>query len=209
MRRVWAVVSALPDFAMAAVYLVTWIDPHAFGDRMVRHLLAVVLLEFIIIHSSAFMGVTAISDMPRWKKVKAVLGLGLMYSIFAGAFSLAFQSWWPITAFWALTLNRLLPIILNVVPSEKEKALIQHGWAGSAVMYLLFVFLTVLIPVPDFGITPDVVAEQDLASGSDDPGIWQTQPERAIAFGFLYFTSIGLLELSAMRWVQQDVSVAV
>ncbi|HEY5609981.1 MAG TPA: hypothetical protein VIL97_02140 [Thermoanaerobaculia bacterium] len=205
MRVVAAILSALPDFAMAAVYLITWIDPNALGDdRMVKHLVSVVLLEFIIIHSSAFMGTAAISGLSRWKKVQAILGLSVLYSIFAGAFSLAFKSWWPITAFWALTLNRLLPVLLGVVPSDRQKALIQAGWAGSACMYLIFIFLTILVPSPQFGITPAVVEAQDLTAGSDDPGIWQTEPHRAIAFGFLYFTTIGLLELSAMRWAAAE-----
>jgi len=205
MRFAGAVLSALPDFAMGAVYLITWIDPNALGDdRMVKHLVSVVLLEFIIIHSSAFMGVTAISDLSRWKKVRAILGLALMYSIFAGAFSLGFKSWWPITAFWALTLNRLLPVILGVVPNDRQKALIQMGWAGTACMYLIFIFLTILIPSPRFGITEKVVALQDLSAGSEDPGIWQTEPHRAIAFGFLYFTAVGLLELSTARWAAAE-----
>ena len=41
---------------LAAMYLVTWISREALGGDMLRYLVYVVLLEFIIIHSSAFLG---------------------------------------------------------------------------------------------------------------------------------------------------------
>jgi hypothetical protein len=197
MNRIAAFVSALPDFGMAALFLATWIAPEAIEERMVRHLVSVVLLEFIIIHSSAFMGVVAISDKPVTDKVKAILGLTILYSLFAGGFSLAFKSWWPIAAFWGLSLNRLLPIILGVVPSEREKELIQTGWAITACAYLLLVTVTLFLPLPQLGITPAVIDRQELEQGTDEPGVWQTQPHRAMAFGFLYFIAVGAGEILA------------
>lgn len=123
--------SALPDFGLAATFLVTWIAPHALGARMVFDLTLVMLLEFIVVHSSAFMGNVLVGDLNRRKKTAAVLGLGAFYSLFVAGFSLGFHTWWPMLAFWGLTLNRLLSVLLGQAPTGREKTLVMGGWAIS------------------------------------------------------------------------------
>lgn len=188
-----SVVSAIPDFALAATFLITWISPTRLGERMVPHLVLVMLLEFIIIHSSAFMGNVAISEMTRLKKTGAILGLGAFYSLFAGGFSLAFRSPWPLVAFWGLTLNRLLRAILGGALGKVEKTLMTMEWVSTTVFYLLFVFLTVLLPVPRFGIRFPLEGVGE--------GLWIDEPQRVMAFGFLYFTALGILNVSTFRWL--------
>jgi len=191
--------NALPDFAFAAVFLVTWIAPLALGDQMVKWLMLVMLMEFIVIHSAAFMGNVALSGAGRLKRGTSILGLGAFYTLFAGGFSLAFRSWWPITSFWIQTLNRLLGAIVGQVPSEEQKAFIMRGWAASAVLYILGVMATLLLPVPRLGLTAQVIAAQHLTGG----GAWVEQPQKVIAFGFLYFSLIGWSELHAHAWAGQ------
>ncbi len=187
--------AALPDFAIAATFVITWVAPTALGDLMVTRLLMVMLLEFIVVHSSAFMGTVVVSDGPRGAKAVAILGLGALYSLFAGAFSLAFHSWWPILAFWALTLNRLLGVLIGQAPEGREKAAVMAGWGIGAASYLGFTFLTLFIPIPRLGITPEVVSAQHFTSS----GIWIDQPWRVMAFGTLYFFTIACTELFAGR----------
>lgn len=56
------VLSALPDFCIAATFLITWVRPLAFGGRMVAYLMLVMLLEFIVVHSAGFMGSAAMGS---------------------------------------------------------------------------------------------------------------------------------------------------
>lgn len=203
-RVLASVVSALPDLTLGLTFLVTWFQPYRFGDRMVKHLVAIMLLEFIIIHSSVFMGTAAISSSTTGQKLKTLAGFGLLYSLFAGAFSLGFQTPWPLIAFWGLTLNRLLRVIIGGAFSEDEKTLMLAEWAMATVFYLLFVFATVILPVPRFGITRAVVSDQEF-SGS---GLWIDEPHRAIAFGFLYFTTLGLASLTTFKLVPSRESSA-
>ena len=51
-----AVINAAPDFGLSGAYLITWFYPTAFGEHFVVHIMLVMLLEFIIVHSSGFMG---------------------------------------------------------------------------------------------------------------------------------------------------------
>jgi hypothetical protein len=191
--------NALPDFAFSAVFLVTWIAPLTLGEQMVKWLLLVMLMEFIVIHSAAFMGSVALANEDRFKRSIGILGFGGFYTLFAGGFSLAFHSWWPITTFWGQTVNRLLGVIVGQVPNEDQKAFIMRGWAASGIFYLLGCFLTLLLPVPRLGLTPQVVAAQHITGG----GAWVSQPQKVLAFGFLYFLLMGWSELSAHAWAGQ------
>lgn len=198
-RVVVSLIAAIPDIAIALVFIVTWFAPLTFGEYMVRHLMLVMLLEFIVIHSAAFMGQLAIAQSGVGRKILVILGFGVFYSIFAGAFSLAFSSLWPLMAFWGLTLNRLLRVILGGAFSAEEKELMTREWATTTMLYLLFIFMTTLLPMPRFGITPAIVAAQEIPGS----GAWVAQPQRVIAFGALYFSSLAFMSLATVRWLPQ------
>lgn len=196
-RLTASVIAAIPDLGIGMTFLITWIDPLALGGGMVRHLLLVMMIEFIVIHSAAFMGSVAIAQKGAWRTIGAIVGFGLFYSVFAGAFSLAFRTWWPLVAFWGLTLNRLLRVILGGAFSENEKELMTKEWATTGALYVILVFVTLFPPLPRFGITPAVVAAQELPGS----GAWIDDPHRVIAFGFLYFTILAVISLSTVKWV--------
>lgn len=193
------VLNALPDFAAAGTFLVTWIAPDTLGSLMLRHLVLVMLLEFLVVHSAAFMGSVMVSHEARSRRGIGIVVLGAFYSLFAGGMALAFHSWWPLTAFWVLTLNRLLGVLLGQVPDEEQKAFIMRGWVASTVFYLGACFVTVILPIPALGVTPQVVAAQHLVKMS---GLWVDQPQRALAFGFLYFALTGWSDLGAHAWAR-------
>ena len=199
-----ATLSALPDIGFAAVFLITWLRPSTFGPFMVKWLLVVMLVEFIIIHSAAFMGVVAFGPGGRAGRGARIVGLGAFYTLFAGAMSWVFRSWWPITAFWGQTLNRLLGVILGQAPSADQKAFVMSGWAAAVVFYLLGCFATIALPVPRLGITPAVVAAQKIPGG----GLWVDHPEKVIAFGVVYFGLTAWSELRSHQWATKLKSAA-
>ena len=190
--------NALPDFCFAAAFAVTWIAPDTFGRQTVRFLVLVMLMEFIVVHSTAFMGNVVVSRAGRGARAGAVAGFGVFYSLFAGAIALAFKSWWPITTFWGQTLNRLLGVLLGQAPDEEQKAFIRRSWAASMIFYLVGCFATIILPIPALGVTPAVVAAQHFSAS----GAWVEAPERALAFGVLYFALTGWSDLRGHRWVR-------
>jgi hypothetical protein len=194
-----SVVNALPDFAFAAVFLVTWVSPNAFGPGNVERLLLVMMLEFVIIHSAAFMGTLALRPANRGRKSLSIAVLGLVYSIFAGAMSLAFHTWWPLTAFWLQTGNRLLGVLTGRPPAGTERAYIMSSWVVSVVLYLGCVGVTTVLPIPALGITAPVIDALHLPGS----GVWVAEPYRVIAFGFLYFALTGWWELVGPGWLQR------
>jgi hypothetical protein len=188
--------SALPDTGFAAVFLITWIRPATFGAQMVKWLMLVMLMEFIIIHSSAFMGTVAFASADRSRRSLGILGFGAFYTLFAGAISLAFRSWWPLATFWGQTLNRLLGVILGQVPDQEQKAFVMRGWGAAVFFYVGGCMATVLLPVPRLGITSAVVAAQRIPGS----GLWVDHPEKVIAFGVVYFGLTAWSELAGHAW---------
>jgi hypothetical protein len=188
--------SALPDIGFAGVFLVTWIRPSTFGPFMVKWLLVVMMVEFIIVHASGFMGVVATGPSSRAARVFLLSVLGAFYTLFAGGASLVFRSWWPITAFWGQTLNRMLGVILGQATDAEQRDLVMSGWAAAVTFYLGGCFATILLPIPRLGITPEVVAAQRIPGG----GLWVDHPEKVIAFGVIYFGLTAWSEITAHGW---------
>ena len=102
------IVSAAPDAGLAGLFLLTWMFPTLFEPTMVRTLMLTMLMEFIVVHSACFMGLTAYSRATAAKKALTIAGFGLFYSMFVGGFGLAFGTWRQLAGFWLLTLKRLL-----------------------------------------------------------------------------------------------------
>jgi hypothetical protein len=120
-----------------------------------------------------------------------VIGLGLLYTMFVGAFSLAFHTWWPIASFWVLLANRMLAIVLGKAPEERDFGYIMVGWAVGVACYLGFVLLTATVDIPRLGVTPAVQKAQPPSVG----GLWAEEPWRVIALGTFYYATIAVTEL--------------
>jgi len=180
-------------FSLAAMFLVTWISPSVFGEEMVLHLIFVVLLEFIVIHSAPFMGSILLSKKSVRGSVTAFFVIGAFYSIFAVVMSFAYGGLWPILAFWGLQGNKLYSYYTSPVPTERRKNQVRGMWAVTGISYLVFAFVTTLCPIPKLGIPGDI---GHLTSVT---GLWVDEPWRAMAFGFLYFTAIGLADIFLRR----------
>ena len=104
--------------------------------------------------------------------------------------------WWPIVAFWGMIVNRLLGILLGQAPEGREAESMQRSWGATAIFYLLSVFATILLPVPELGITQEVVSRQEF----ETEGGWIDAPQLPIASGFLYFTAVAWSELYDHSW---------
>ena len=76
--------SSIPDFALAGVFLLTWVAPTALGDRMIGYLMLLKPLEFLNVHSAAFMGSVILRPLSRGKKTLGVIGVGSFYTLFVG-----------------------------------------------------------------------------------------------------------------------------
>jgi hypothetical protein len=188
-------VAAGADFAFAATLRVIWVAPRALGEGMVRQGVLAMLLEFIVMHAGGFLGAVAMAKrMTKGQRTAALLGLPAVYSLCAGAFCLAFATWWPLLTFWVL----LFPRVLDALPgrrSDLEKGLTLVRWGVSFLLYMGGAFATALLPVPRFGIA------EEGAWGLPGSGVWIDEPHRVLAFGVLYYAGLGTAEILMARWL--------
>lgn len=183
--------SAIPDFGLAGFFAISWIAPSSFGSHLLKRLELIMLMEFFILHSSAFLAFAMTAPQRRTTRVLAVTGLGLFYTMFVGSFALSFGTWWPLVSFWMLLVNRMLAIVFGPPPRMGDFGFIVIGWAVASACYLGYALLTATAPIPRLGVTAAVQAAQPISVG----GLWGEEPWRVIAFGTFYYATIGVTEL--------------
>ena len=70
-----AMVAASSDFALAGLFLTLWIWPYTFGRELLSELGMLWIIEFIVIHASAFMAAMSMIKMSPPKRAGVFLGL--------------------------------------------------------------------------------------------------------------------------------------
>ena len=171
---------------MAGVFLVAWIDPAYVGPHYVKNLMLVMLFEFIVMHSSVICGAIVSQDgISRWVRMLLLLGVTAGYAAFVSAFAYAFHSWWPVGVFGYLFLCRFMHLLTSPADPDGKRASAGKVWVASALAYLGGTFFTLIVPLPRFGITPEVIAAMQFPHNMS--GEWVDKPWIVLAFGAIYF----------------------
>lgn len=189
--------AALPDFLLAGSALLTWYDPSILGAGKVEYFPLLMALEFVVVHSAAFMGWIAYRETPKFGRAAEIVAVGLFYTIFVAAFAIVFHQTWPLWAFWILVVNRLAGVLLGQGGRGGAAAVVRAGWTAGITFYLVTLYVAILLPLPRLGITPAVVAAHPAAA----TGLWVDEPWRVLAMATLYFTLQGVSTLKAHSWV--------
>lgn len=151
----------------------------------------IMLVEFILIHASGFIGTQLLGSRTSVRdKTLLVLGFGIFYLLFIASWAWIFREWWPLLAFGWLLVGKFATAIDTRLPTDARKQRMQSDWAIGVMAYLGGVFATIMLPVPRFGLTPDVVSQLHLPGN----GLWIDEPQSVIAFGAIYF--------SVLAWVK-------
>ncbi len=185
--------SAIPYFILVVVLTRAWIDPLSVDEGIwVPLAVGLMALEFILLHSGVFMGTMAAKAQSTARRVGVFALLAGFYAIFAVAFSQMTGTWEILKIFGFLMAGRFITVI--IASGEGEQPLIGRSFAGIAT-YIPVVFLTVFVPFPELGVSPEVLREVYPGRGG---GLWERHPERAIAGAIIYFGLMGLFELKQL-----------
>lgn len=141
------IIDAAPDFALAYAFLRGVMNPVSMGVAGVQWLGVVMMMEFIAVHSTVFVGSMVYVDAPRATRLKWALGFSLFYSLFVLGMSAGFHSWYPAIAFTGLTLNRVLGILLRNprTVTAREGSNFQTQWVFGGVAYVLSMVIGALL----------------------------------------------------------------
>lgn len=191
---VGALAAALPCFYLSWVLFNVWREPMAWDDgNWVRLGVGLLLLEFILLHSGAFMAAIVGQTELAKHQTKMLLGLLAFYTLMVWAFSTSLEVPALLWIFATIVLGRSVSLVVN--PTESRHGLMARSGIG-VILYLLVVFGTVFLPIPELGINSTVLNEVYPGRGS---GVWEAEPERAIAGAAVYFLLIGLVEITILR----------
>ena len=193
--------AALPDLAMAGVFIAVWIAPLAFPRDQLKGLALVMLLEFFLLHASVLLGVVVqlgLRDASKRTWIALGTALALMYLAFVWFLATSFDASWPYLAFAWLLASKLSGVVFSPARPEDERARQMGIWIGCCVAYLLLFFPTALIPLPAVGLTPEVVATLEVSGF----GAWIEQPQRLCLYGFLYFTACAILRANVEKGIR-------
>lgn len=189
-----AIAAALPCFYLSWVLVGVWREPMAWDDgNWVRLGVGLLLLEFLLLHSGAFMVAMLQLKAEFRKRLQMTIGLLAFYSLMVWAFAVSLDAPALIWIFAGITLGRSLSLLRS--PDESKQAIMARSAIG-VVLYLLVVAGTIFLPIPELGISNSVLNAVYPDRGT---GLWEEMPERAIAGAALYFLLIGLAEITILR----------
>jgi hypothetical protein len=190
----YALISAIPLFCLAYVLFQVWIDPLAWDNgRWVPYGVGLLVLEFLVLHSSAFISAYSAKKLSPTENVKIFAGLFVFYLLMAVGIALSTQSLDLLWVLAAIMVSRFIQA-WRATPQAQKNA--QARSAFGICLYLAVVAGTVFIDLPAMGITQEVL---DSTYPSRGGGIWEKHPQRAIAGGGVYFAVLGVAELTFLR----------
>jgi len=185
-----ALLAAIPCFLLSGILFGVWADPMDWDDgNWIRFGVGLMLLEFILLHSGAFMAVVLGIKQSLSKRLMVFFGFVLLYGLMIWGVSLALDNSGLMWIFIAVVAGRLTTAFFN--REIGIGAILARSTIG-IVCYLFVVFATVFVPVPEWGITPQVLEQVYPDRGS---GVWEDEPQRAIVGAAVYFLLMGLAEL--------------
>ncbi|RZA15229.1 MAG: hypothetical protein EOP93_17280 [Lysobacteraceae bacterium] len=187
LARLTRIAGALPDVLTAIACVVVWMSPFAFGRDAVKTVVLMMLMEFLLVHGTAFFTAIAFSDRVRkYKRVLAMLGMQCFYALFLAAFAISFGAWWPVWVFLWLVVSKAAWIFLDPRDRALEQERQMKAWTFSVAAYLGAVFAALVLPLPRLGLGEDVVPQLGLPGS----GEWIERPHTAVAAMAIYYVAM-------------------
>ena len=174
------VLAPIPDALTALLYLAAWIAPDELGPEHVKQLMFAMLIEFLVLHSSAAFLDDSSAGKARRQRVLLLCALSALYIAFAALFAWAWDSSWPLFAFVWLFVCRFFHLLTRA-PGAHERA--QTNFYGANLATFFGAMLVLALPLPRLGLTPQFAASMHIARS----GALAHEPRLLITFGATYF----------------------
>src|SRR4029079_14920978 len=101
--------------------LAAWLGPGELGPEPVKQLMFAMLIEFLVLHSSAAFLDDGSADKNRARRLLALCAVSALYLAFAELFASAWDSAWPLFAFAWLIVCPFFHLLTHA-PGADERA---------------------------------------------------------------------------------------
>ncbi len=190
-----AILSVLSCWNVALrLYRAWWYPLIADNGTWVRFGVGIMVMEFFVVHSGGLLTGASISTSNAKARWAFLSGLIAFYFGAAYLISYLFHSSSLFYSFASIMFCRLITGFFAV--SENNLPAVTQRSVMSGMLYLFVCFLSVGVPFPKGGLTPRVLSQFYPEGGE---GIWNQEPQRALAAGIIYFLFMGIYELFAAR----------
>lgn len=198
-----SVVESAPDFGVALALLIFWISPLTLSPHINPvHVEAIITLEFFAILSGWFMSFAfMLFQTPVFRYIVAGIIAYLFIIGFGEDFARLTGEAWPILSLLALMINRTAAAM---VTEQKAQGAFLFAWSIVHLLMLMAAGIIQALPMPDFGLTPQALAEMARISPplTEHAAKTMAEPNKYIAWTFLYFAISGagsLFYLSGLK----------
>jgi hypothetical protein len=196
-RTFFAITGGVPLLGLACGLVLVWLEPvTALGGDWLRAAVSMVLIEFLLLHSGAFMAAGPTIFPLRWQRLAWFLGFSAVYAISL----ISYARWCENDSVLWLLIGVVISRLLTLVVLHDQRGTILMLQRSAVGMIVLIVTAVIcFIPWPPLGITESMRYNAFGETGD----LLSTYPQRMIAWGVAYFTLMGLIEVWA-GWRMPD-----
>ena len=203
-RFLLAAIGGIPMLVLAGTVLAVWIDPPGpQAATWLRAAATLVFFEFLLLHSGAFMAVGPIVCRRVWLRLLWFVGFGLVYGFSLVGYARWTGADWMLWALLGVLLSRTITL---VVLRDKRGTILMLQRSAVGITILLLTILVFFLPLPSLGITEEL---RYRAFGAAHDYL-RAHPERALAWGALYFLLMAVVEAiagwHAPNWTEEEVN---
>lgn len=179
-------ISEMVDFSFSVFYvgfiISVWFYPENYSAEIIFNLTVVLIFEFIMIHSGAFMSI--------FKNTLLLLAIALFYGFFVFLFNKLTIGHAPIILYlYGTTVaNRILFGVSSRSIQERQGNILTSIFMAINFMFCIFITLLCSFIIPYGGLTPEYLKSINYLDKITIGGGFPEQPHIAFAFGSLYFS---------------------
>ncbi len=202
----YAAMGVTPMLVVMVTLVVVWAAPlKVEGGNWVRAGAVMMMVEFVLLHSGAFMSVGPLLLKKRWQRALYFTGFALVY--FVGLYFLA--RWVRSPSFMMLIVGVLVSRLFSlVILSDKKAVILMLTRSAVGVFVFMLTVWIIFLPLPRWGLTAEIALE---FIGRRDDMVSQ-HPQRMIAWGIVYFALMAAAEAVAgwgtPDWTDEQVEEA-
>jgi len=176
----------LMNVLIAYQFFILWLHPQVNDVDKIATLAALILFEFVMVHSGVFMAVIP--------KKLSLLILVPFYGVFALAFNTLVDDNLILIAYLLVILNRMRFAFSDVPKAVRKRTIMKSVFSALIYFLLLFACTGGSSVIPKLGLDNDFIQLSGLGTTNNTNAVFIEMPHAAMAFGVIYYCLIALME---------------
>lgn len=181
--------SVVMNLILSYQFYSLWANPGIHESDKILSFATIIFFEIFMVHSGVLMVV-----LPR--KLSLYL-LFPTYGLIAFVINASVNNNTILAIYCLVVFNRMRFAFSDVSDTIKAKVIMMS--ILSAILYFLLIFVIVLSPIPELGLTKDFLNSNGYFKDLKASGIFVDQPQYAMCMGFVYYILLAVLEVLLIK----------